>query len=256
MADGKIVDDLAVERGDGEEAELTIFVLRAEALERGEAGDATEPGESVGDADAVEAKRERGAIGGGEGDGELPRSGRAGGDGAGGAVVEENGETGGAGFETARVGVRANFAADDETAHAAERGQVNGAALANPAGVGGELIEENARVVGEAPGVGAAGGGRARSGTHGVKSAGAKGGRRGLAKLNGVGGAGGVQKFGLRACVGRRGALSRCHLLQQARRAPSSSRDSTPTILFSNFGRALARGAARACHDAGVGDAL
>src|ERR1017187_8810137 len=40
--------------------------------------------------------------------------------------------------------------------------------LADPRGIGGELVEEKAGVVGEALGVGAAGGRRAVGGTHGV----------------------------------------------------------------------------------------
>ena len=40
-----------------EEAELAVFVLRAEALERGEAGDAAEPSERVGELVMRELKR-------------------------------------------------------------------------------------------------------------------------------------------------------------------------------------------------------
>jgi hypothetical protein len=47
---------------------------------------------------------------------------------------------------------------------------VNRAAFANPGGVRGVVVEENARVVGEALGVGSAGGRVAGSGTHGVES--------------------------------------------------------------------------------------
>ena len=39
VADGKIVDEFAVESGQAEEAELAVFILGAETLERGEAAD-------------------------------------------------------------------------------------------------------------------------------------------------------------------------------------------------------------------------
>ena len=188
VADGEIVDEFAVEGGQAEEAELAVFILGAETLERGEAGEAAEPGEGVGDGDAGEAQGEGGAVGGREGEGERPRAGREGGEGAGGAVVNEHREAGRGGFESAGGGVGAEFAAEHEAAHAAEGREVQGGAVAQPGGVRGVVVEENARVVGEAPGVGAAGGGRAVSVTHGVGSGG-KGARRRLAKLS-AGGAG------------------------------------------------------------------
>ena len=59
MADGEIVDEFAVGGGDADEAELAVFVLRAEALERSESGDAAEPREGVSDGGAGEAEGER-----------------------------------------------------------------------------------------------------------------------------------------------------------------------------------------------------
>lgn len=64
----------------------------------------------------------------------------------------------------------ADFAAEHEAANAGEGRQVDRAALADPRRLGSELIEKNTRVIGEAPGEGAAGGGRAMSGTHGMES--------------------------------------------------------------------------------------
>ena len=83
VADGEIVDKLAVGGGDADETELAVFVLRAEALERGETGDAAEPGEGVGDGGAGEAEGEREALGfgvwgGREREGDFPGAGQEG----------------------------------------------------------------------------------------------------------------------------------------------------------------------------------
>ncbi len=83
VADGEIVDEFAVGGGDADDAELAVFVLGAEALERGETGDAPEPREGVGDGGAGEAEGEREALGfgvwgGWEGEGDFPGAGHKG----------------------------------------------------------------------------------------------------------------------------------------------------------------------------------
>ena len=63
VAAGEIEDHFAGIGRDGADAELAVLVLGAEALPGAEAGDAAEPREEIGDADAVEPE---GDPGGGE----------------------------------------------------------------------------------------------------------------------------------------------------------------------------------------------
>lgn len=112
----------------------------------------------------------------GEGEREGPGAGAGGGEGAGGAGVDRYLEAGGGGLESAGGRMGAEFAGEDEVTHSRERRQAEGGGLTDPRGVGGKFVEEKARVVGEAPGVGAAGRRRAMSGTHGVAAEGRGGG--------------------------------------------------------------------------------
>lgn len=57
-------------------------------------------------------------------------------------------------------------AAESESGDAVERGQAEDGGLANPGGVGREVVEENSRVAGEAPVEGAAERGCAGGGRH------------------------------------------------------------------------------------------
>ena len=78
VATGEIVDEFAGIGGEGGEAERAVFVLGAEAFQRGETGDATEPSEGVGETGAAKAQLERetrGGCGRGERETEFPGSG-------------------------------------------------------------------------------------------------------------------------------------------------------------------------------------
>ena len=164
VATGEIVDEFAGFGGKGGEAERAVFVLGAEAFQRGETGDATEPSEGVGETGAAEAQREREAGGGcgrGERETEFPRAGFEVAQRDDEGAVEKNGEGRRRGLEATGGGVRAEIAAQGESGDAVERRKAELAGFAEPGGVGREVVEENAGVVREAPGEGAAGRGRA-----------------------------------------------------------------------------------------------
>ena len=164
VATGEIVDEFAGIGGEGGEAERAVFVLGAEAFQRGETGDATEPSEGVGETGAAEAQLERetrGGCGRGERETEFPGAGREVAQRDDEGAVEKDGEGGRRGLEATGGGVRAEFAAEGEGGDAVERRKAELAGFAEPSGVGREIVEENAGVVREAPGEGAAGRGRA-----------------------------------------------------------------------------------------------
>ena len=145
-----------------------------EALPGAEAGDAPQPSEGVRKRGATEAEREgetgRGCSGG-QRNRDFPRTGREVAERADLGVVEQNRKRGGIFFEPVRSGVRAVLAAERESGDAVERRETELRGFANPSGVRRVVVEENAGIVREAPGEGAAKRGRTGSGGHLVKTA-------------------------------------------------------------------------------------
>jgi hypothetical protein len=165
VAIAEVVDHLSVDGGETKEAELTVFGLGAEALERGQAGKTTEPGEEIGEGDTAKAEGEGGGAGGGvggQGEGDVPRRGGGAPTGVGdpghrdpgysgtvdGAVESRGGGVG--------IGVVTELAVQDDGTAGIQGRESDGADLANPSGIGGELVEENTLVAGPAPMEGAA----------------------------------------------------------------------------------------------------